>query len=627
MTRAQLVERGGKIAGNDGSPTESARQGSSIALSADGTTFIEGGPYDDRGRGAVWVFTRSGSARAQQGEKWAQQGEKLVANDAVGEGVFVGRSVALSADGNTALIGGDGDSEGLGAAWVFTRTNGVWTEQAKLIGDGATGKSAQGSSVALSADGNTAVIGGMSDNGGDGAAWIFVHANGAWRQQGAKLVGRGAVGGASQGHVVAVSADGNTALVGGSTDAHNLGAAWIFTRSGETWIQQGDKLVVNGAARDAVFAGYGAALSGDGNIAVIGGYGDGRNAGAAWVFARSGTVWAQQGEKLTAMDAAGAQFGYSIAISADGKRFLAGGPGDDSQAGAAWEFQRVNGVWIEVGRLVGSGASGQAQQGYAVAMSADGHIAAIGGILDRAAGGAVWTFGDPVLNITTPESAASGDPVNFIVTAQDGAGRTLPDYVGTIHFSSSDAQAELPIDAQLTGGAGTFALTFKTPGKQTITAVDSRASAIAATSGPVAVGAGLAVLSGKERTPIAHSTPQPTDYVSTVLATNPVAYFRLQAANDTDIVGGYTSTFQPGTTLSTSGPPICEPGNNSAALNGTTGWVSTSLTGPAGITGSASIAAWVNLAELPSQTAAESFYVAGFGTQYLNLFFDAADEN
>jgi len=83
-----------------------------------------------------------------------------------------------------------------------------------------------------------------------------------------------------------------------------------------------------------------------------------------------------------------------------------------------------------------------------------------------------------------------------------------------------------------------------------------------------------------------------------------VAYFRLRAASDTDLVGGYTSTFQTGATLSTTGPPICEPGNTSVTLNGTTGHVTTSLAGPAGITGSSSIAGWVNLAELPTQVAA-----------------------
>jgi hypothetical protein len=67
-------------------------------------------------------------------------------------------------------------------------------------------------------------------------------------QQGSKLVGTGAVGpNVAQGVSVALSADGNTAIVGGHGDKHSVGAAWVFTRSGEVWSQQGSKLVGSGA--------------------------------------------------------------------------------------------------------------------------------------------------------------------------------------------------------------------------------------------------------------------------------------------------------------------------------------------------------------------------------------------
>src|SRR6266581_131556 len=62
-------------------------------------------------------------------------------------------------------------------------------------------------------------------------------------QYGNKLVGTGAVGAATQGRSVALSADGATAIVGGWTDNSNLGAAWVFTRGGGRWNQQGGKLV------------------------------------------------------------------------------------------------------------------------------------------------------------------------------------------------------------------------------------------------------------------------------------------------------------------------------------------------------------------------------------------------
>src|SRR5439155_938 len=84
-------------------------------------------------------------------------------------------SVALSADGNTAIVGGRSDNSSAGATWVFTRSGGVWSQQgSKLVGTGAVGSLVfQGYSVALSADGNTAIVGGIADNSSAGAAWVY----------------------------------------------------------------------------------------------------------------------------------------------------------------------------------------------------------------------------------------------------------------------------------------------------------------------------------------------------------------------------------------------------------------------------------------------------------------------
>jgi hypothetical protein len=137
-------------------------------------------------------------------------------------------------------VGGNGDNSGIGAAWVFTRSGGVWTQQgSKLAGTGAVGAAGQGISVALSADGNTAIVGGFGDNSGIGAAWVYTRSGGIWTQQGNKLVGSGAVGSANQGASVALSADGNTAIMGGDLDnpdisCNAVGAAWVFTRTGRS---------------------------------------------------------------------------------------------------------------------------------------------------------------------------------------------------------------------------------------------------------------------------------------------------------------------------------------------------------------------------------------------------------
>src|SRR5262249_14207523 len=84
-------------------------------------------------------------------------------------------SVSLSGDGNTAIVGGNNDNVGIGAAWVFTRSGGLFSQQGnKLVGTGASGIVQQGISVALSADGKTAIVGGPGDNSSAGAAWVFV---------------------------------------------------------------------------------------------------------------------------------------------------------------------------------------------------------------------------------------------------------------------------------------------------------------------------------------------------------------------------------------------------------------------------------------------------------------------
>ena len=117
----------------------------------------------------------------------------------------------------------------------------------KLVGTGASGSAGQGASTALSSDGNTMIVGGPLDNGNFGGVWIYTRNDGVWSQQGDKLTGTGAIGHPQQGRSVALSADGNTAIVGGPEDNSEAGAAWVFIRSGGVWTQQGPKLPGIGA--------------------------------------------------------------------------------------------------------------------------------------------------------------------------------------------------------------------------------------------------------------------------------------------------------------------------------------------------------------------------------------------
>jgi hypothetical protein len=475
----QFFQEGNKLVGTgaSGNPT----QGRSVALSADGNTAIVGGASDEALLGAAWVFTRSSGG-------WSQQGNKLVPNDATGPFCDFGYSVALSSDGNTALIGGFLDD----AAWVFTRSGNTWTQQgSKLVGTGESAQffAEQGISVALSSDGNTALIGGWADNGLTGAAWVFTRSGTTWTQQGTKLVGSDASGAAEQGISVALSSDGNTALIGGPGDNFYVGAAWIFTRSDGVWSQQGNKLL--GASGGSV------ALSGNGETALSGSPIDNINIGAVWAFTLSEGVWAQQGNKLVGSGYSGQPLeGSSAALSSNGNIALFGGPNDNNNVGAVWVFTRSAGVWTQQGnKLVGSGAVESAQEGISVALSSAGDVAMVGGPGDDNGVGAAWVFAVPKLSVSAPPSAMPGTSFNITVTALDSAGVTVNGYTDSIHFTSSDGAATLPADSTLTNGVGQFSVTLSTVGNQTITATDAIYANITATSGSVTVAPGTPTIS------------------------------------------------------------------------------------------------------------------------------------
>ena len=400
IASADFIQQGDKLVatGSLGAATLGA-----VAVSADGNTLIVGGPGDNGDLGAAWVFVRSGGA-------WTQQGGKLIGSGAVGD-ARQGCSVALSADGNTAIVGGLGDDDHLGAAWVFTRSGGLWAQQGeKLVGTGAVATwgswVSQGTAVALSADGNTAIIGGPGD-GDWGAAWVFKRSGGVWRQQGDKLVGTGATGPvASQGASVALSADGNTAVVAAPYEDDWMGAVWVFTRSGGVWTQQGEKVAPDGmigtnGPYDFLLS---VAISADGDTVILGRPADDGYLGGAWVFTRSDGVWTQQGDKLVGTGAEGSepQQGTSVSLSGDGDIALLGGVGDADYAGATWVFTRSGGLWEQHGeKLVGEGATGPAYQGW-VALSAEGGTAVVGGPADDDWAGAVWVFTQPGGSLWVP---------------------------------------------------------------------------------------------------------------------------------------------------------------------------------------------------------------------------------
>jgi len=409
---AQFVQQGSKLVNPGGT--------FSVAISGDGATIMIGSPSDGGGAGSVQAYTRVGGA-------WTRQGGKLVGTGATA-GAGQGQSVSLSQDGNTAIIGAPGDNIDIGAAWIFTRSNGAWTQQGnKLTGTGAIAIPNhgvfQGHAVAMSGDGNTAMLGAPGDNGGVGAAWVFTRSGNVWTEQG-KLLATDAVGPTQfQGESVALSMDGNTAAVAGPVD-NSLGATWVYTRSGSRWTQQGSKLVGTGfdaGSLPSVTGGV-VALSADGNTLAAGGSSDGGDIGATWVFTRSAGVWSQQGKKLVGPGVVGgvAGQGSALAISGDGNTLVVGGPDDGTlfpsilTTGATWVFTRSGGVWTQQSnKLVGTGAVVNYRgggQGTSVALSNDGQTLVTAAMNDNFGAGAAWVFDGPPAPaplISAVESGAS----------------------------------------------------------------------------------------------------------------------------------------------------------------------------------------------------------------------------
>ena len=286
-------------------------------------------------------------------DPFVQQAELTASDGAAGD--QFGFSIALSGDGNTAVVGAFGHTVNgnvyQGAAYVFTNSGGNWSQQAELsASDGAAGDWF-GDSVALSGDGNTAVLGasGHAVNGNQiqGAAYVFTNSAGSWSQQ-QELTASDGEYEDEFGISVAMSSDGNTALVGAYAHTVNgnryQGAGYVFTNSAGSWSQQAELTASDGVYDDEF--GISVALSSDGNTALVGALfhtvNGNRYQGAAYVFTNSAGSWSQQ-QELTASDGAGGDlFGNSVTLSSDGNTALAGAPyhtvNGNANQGAAYTF-------------------------------------------------------------------------------------------------------------------------------------------------------------------------------------------------------------------------------------------------------------------------------------------------
>lgn len=266
----------------------------------------------------------------------------------------LGRSVSI--DGDTVFIGAPGDDtlgSHAGAVYVFRRVGGTWVEEQKLTASDGIASDWFGESVAV--DGDVALIGAwrVVDAGDDaGAAYIFRRINGTWTEQ-QKLIAAGINTGDEFGSSVSLSGD--VALIGAHWSGSygiNSGSAHVFRHVGGAWVEEQELIITDGASRDYI----GTSVSVEGDVALVGAPGadhGGASSGAAHVFRFNGSTWVEE-QKLTASDAiAGAELGLSVSVSGDVA--IVGAPRDNGgryRSGSAYFF-RFNGItWLEEQKVV-----------------------------------------------------------------------------------------------------------------------------------------------------------------------------------------------------------------------------------------------------------------------------------
>ena len=314
-----------------------------------------------------------------------------------------GNTVSISADGNTIAVGApheasaatgingnqnDDSASNAGAVYVYARSGNTWAQQAYIKASNAGSGDYFGSSVDLSADGDTLAVaahweasdarginGNQSDNSipQAGAVYIFTRNAGRWTQQtyikssntGEKTVGEEIVGGGDGdqfGFSLALSADGETLAVGAVGEdstatgingnqadnaAVSAGAVYTFRRTGNNWVQQAyikPQTPAMFAAGDLF--GFSLGLSADGNTLAVGVYDEGGSSrsvngmvdnmrggsGALYVFTRAGATWTQQAYVKTSISEGGDSWGVSLALSDDGNTLAVGSVDEDCTA-------------------------------------------------------------------------------------------------------------------------------------------------------------------------------------------------------------------------------------------------------------------------------------------------------
>lgn len=330
---------------------------------------------------------------------------KLAPADGSSKALF-GKSVALTDTADTALIGAykedAPDAPEAGSAYVFERSGGKWTEAATLTPDSAYERSWYGEAVALADD--TVLIGAPradTTNGEEaGVAFIFEKSGGKWTKV-ATLTPSDGDSGDEFGGSVALTDDGDTALISAPGDdepnGEKAGAVYVFERAVNGWTETVKLTPADGSSRDH----FGKSVAVDGDTALIGAswHGDQPStstptplsgSGAAYVFRLGDSEWSER-SILTASDADGdVRFGTAVALENDTALITAVLDDDPNgaNAGSAYVFERSDDEWAEVAKLTPNDGDKRDKFGSSAALAENGDTALIGAKHDGAPIGA-----------------------------------------------------------------------------------------------------------------------------------------------------------------------------------------------------------------------------------------------
>lgn len=409
--------------------------------------------------------------------------DHLVAGDAVSNDLF-GTSVDI--DGDVIVVGANGCDDGgnsAGAAYVFRWNGGTWVEEAKLTASDPLVGAGFGWGVAISGD--TVLVSARRNDGTatdqPGVAYFFRYTGSAWTQE-ARVEASDGVPTNEFGMSVAL--DGDTALIGAPgddwvSDNNTPGAAYVFVRSGSAWSEQAKFTAAGGRLNDRF--GYAVAL--DGNRAVVGARlhdATARDAGAAFVYERSGTIWT---ETATLLGSGGLTFdGCGTAVAVSGNTIAATCPGDDTTAPAGGAVRvYVNGPtgWTQQARVAPQDVDGGLDDTLGNSVALEGNTLIIGSwqdddgafnggaafIYDRS--GSAWSLRSKHLS----SAPASHDWLGFAVAIGAGtvvAGATRADDratdAGMADVIDACVQIDLLRNASLTGRSFTQMRAVLTPG-------------------------------------------------------------------------------------------------------------------------------------------------------------------